>query len=620
MAQEKIKTRLAVFGSRLWQALRKESWSSTVLKLAWTAGPVTYLALQAGYIMGYGQHAPKDLFIYFASYTVVAGIFPVLARFIYNITRGKEIEENKKKLSLVINRLLDLIALVRNENLANQSLEERLLLGTKLLLQNPSASEAEIRTALEDLAGSNSLSRAIERIETFRKNGMWVRVQDEYEKISQKLAKTVSEIEKKSVEVASLVRERFRGNPPTTRKGLSRTEGFIERIFSAGEENNFELMNLTDAEELFILFVELLNGREIPQLSDRYIGSPVFQKVSSELEKARREYRTAAYIRNSRLRQLALVLRKSEYVRQIPAVLPPVAPAPQLYSKVLKAMEKVRKELEGAATGSIFRKTRTTDTVAQEFIIFKKAVSFYRYLLRSNQALARKYDELKKAGDRYRRLFSRKELPLKILSPGMSGPGIRIVERKISLSENSSQQIGVRAYHLLKHALAETSPESSSNGLPWVFDYNLSSEDYKNTAVELAHLLDQHINLYRPETRYAIESSNAPNLAALGTGLTAGTRARWAARMVQDVEDNVQQTAQRLIRNLVQYHGARLTEQSVHYLSEHYGIPFEFFSQLEPGLSAPAPPQGQLLSVQPLDRSYTQLIDRLQPGILSRKR
>ena len=56
---------------RIRGAVGKEHLGKTLLQLAWTAGPVTYLALQGGYFIGYGKSAPVQVFIYFAGYTVV---------------------------------------------------------------------------------------------------------------------------------------------------------------------------------------------------------------------------------------------------------------------------------------------------------------------------------------------------------------------------------------------------------------------------------------------------------------------------------------------------------------------------------------------------------------------
>src|SRR6056297_1653991 len=96
------------FIRRAAHAARKESWGRTVVQLAWTAGPVTYLALQGGYMLGYGTHAPSNLFIYFAIYTVIAGVFAIAVRFIYQFTRGQEQEKSEAALSYALVHLPDL--------------------------------------------------------------------------------------------------------------------------------------------------------------------------------------------------------------------------------------------------------------------------------------------------------------------------------------------------------------------------------------------------------------------------------------------------------------------------------------------------------------------------------
>jgi len=78
---------------RISSAIKKESWVITLLSLAWTAGPVSYLGLQAGYYIGYQEFAPTDLIIYFAIFTFVAGLIGVASRVINNIVKGPKIEE-----------------------------------------------------------------------------------------------------------------------------------------------------------------------------------------------------------------------------------------------------------------------------------------------------------------------------------------------------------------------------------------------------------------------------------------------------------------------------------------------------------------------------------------------
>jgi len=282
------------FLRRATHAARKESWGRTVLQLAWTAGPVTYLALQGGYLLGYGTHAPSNLFIYFAVYTVIAGVFAVFIRFLYQFTRGQEIEKAQAALSYSPAHLPDLILLVRNETLLYYEQEDRRLLAAKWLLENLDSGAPTVKEAVFDITGDDVLARSAQRIEVFRRNGLDARIEDERRLVDDRLSKTLEHVQLSSQTVADLLRHRFAGSPPSRRSGRKRTEGFIGRVLAAGEKNDFDAMTLKDAEEIFTLAYELLAGRDIPLFSLRYIGSRDFTEASENFERAGLSFYRAA--------------------------------------------------------------------------------------------------------------------------------------------------------------------------------------------------------------------------------------------------------------------------------------------------------------------------------------
>ncbi|MFW5784139.1 MAG: hypothetical protein ACOCY8_06445, partial [Spirochaetota bacterium] len=121
----------------LQRALRRESWGRNVLQIAWTAGPVTYLALQGGYLLAYGEPAPQALILYFGAYTVIAGFVGVLVRIIYQITRGRDVERGTRVLRDCLDQLPRLLLAARDEAIAAYSEEDARIVAAKHLLANP---------------------------------------------------------------------------------------------------------------------------------------------------------------------------------------------------------------------------------------------------------------------------------------------------------------------------------------------------------------------------------------------------------------------------------------------------------------------------------------------------
>jgi hypothetical protein len=72
---EQIARQLAISAHRT-------GWRWNLLSLAWSAGPVTFVALVAGSYMGFGKPPTFDTFIYFAGYTLVAGVIATIIGFI----------------------------------------------------------------------------------------------------------------------------------------------------------------------------------------------------------------------------------------------------------------------------------------------------------------------------------------------------------------------------------------------------------------------------------------------------------------------------------------------------------------------------------------------------------
>jgi hypothetical protein len=131
----------------------------------------------------------------------------------------------------------------------------------------------------------------------------------------------------------------------------------------------------------------------------------------------------------------------------------------------------------------------------------------------------------------------------------------------------------------------------------------LTSQELKDIAVLAAQLLDERLALGQPERQAAVESSAAPNLAAIDMGQTRETRRTWALRVIHDVEDRLAATVGGVCRRMVELYGVELSAETIESLSEGYGVDPGFlrglgrFRKDESRL-----PSRQMLQIQPLAR------------------
>lgn len=601
---------------RVSSAMRKELWGRTIIQLAWTAGPVTYLALQGGYALGYGKSAPPNLFIYFAIYTVIAGIFAIAMRFLYNLTRGEEVERAREAILDALNKLPDLVLLVRNQTLLYYDNESRKYLAAKYLLENPDAAAETIGIAVKEVTDDEELAQMAATIEVYRKHGLFAGIDTKVERIEQLLSKHSDEITHVSPEVAGLLKKRLRGDAPKKRTGRPRTEGFIQRVITAGEEHNFELMSLNDAEELFTLLYELLADRKITVFSLKYVGSREFTEVSTNLETARIHLREAAYLRNSKLRRLAELFVESDEIEVVPAAAPVLTKLGTMYANVMGAMDQFYTDVKNRLD-AVVRKRKAFDLeLHHDLEKLKTAIYLHKSLYTANQEVKRKYYAFKRAEKRYRqvRTGSAKSFPLTLLSGKDRGKGIRIVERYLHLSEKSKLRLARELSGLIGNIETGNITDTAIYKPYTPNEKRFEAIDYKRLAFDMATRLDRELHLTRFETQYAIESSHAPFLSALEMGLTTATKTGWAVSLVKEVQRNAQKAIHRLAKVLVDYHSMPLKEKDIDVLARKYGADREILSQMNPDERtmqvSPAylhPPR--LLFVKPLEPRYQALID-----------
>ncbi len=603
------------FVSRLTRALRKESWGRNFIQLAWTAGPVTYLALNGGYFIGFGVPAPPELFLYFGGYTIIAGAFAVVVRIGYNALHGAENERMETALTDVMGRIPELIAEARNRNLETYEGDDRVLLAAKYLLDNSDATEQMVQQAILDLTGDDALATGVRSIEVYRRAGLFERVRDVQSTIAGRLASALPSIEFRSESVAEQVRRRFAGVVAPKHQGRARVEGFIERTLAAGESDSYDLMSLSDAEEILTLTFEFLAGRSFTYFSLQYVGAQSLRDLERHLERARRELREAIHVRNSRLRVLAEYLNESEAIHRVPAAIPVIHAIDDVYTNVRRAVDDVYLEMKRRTEAE---KPRFTPDEAR---FFRSLIHLWDALHRANETVDRRRVMLGRVLREYEKSVRTTRSAARILAPRQTGDGVRLMPRHISLTVTERLRLALKVADVVNDTALRARFTRASSADAYDAGSFMTRDGYKHLAVSTAILLDQMIELGNGELQSAIEASAAANIGSIEAGLSRETRIGWGVALVREINNDVGTAAGRLVASLAYYHGMRITPEAIDHLVGEYGAQetlLRRFSVDNSPSEPTSPPRSleslnrQFLDIQPLPRTYHAVSEKMQ--------
>jgi hypothetical protein len=577
---------------RIARTVARKSWKWTLLNLAWTAGPVTYIAIQGGHYIGFGDTASVRTFFYFAGYTIIAGILAIIASLIHDSFYKPKVEEEQERLLHVIDMLFSIIIAARDRILRGLEENDRRILSAHYILQGAGISEAAISTAVMELTADSKLADMVSRVEVLRKQGMYARIEDEF--LANRLAITaaVKEIESTAPETAFLLNNRLRGKSPDARTGIERSEGFIERIMSAAEENDLDSMTGQDALEMLMLTFELLNDRKIAVLELRFSGQETYEEHLRALAKARRAYRLAVRKRNSRMRALANLLY---YHSEQKLVYPAVSQIPVLIAFIEDSIAELLK--------------KGKDPFAQPGLLIGDIRAAYETIYSLNEEVKLKQKALERAEKRYNKTWEKhgKKVLLHLQDTKKSKPGFRIAEREIFLFNEQKIELCRRVEVLLNkislHQKTGQSPHS-------VEEHDWPTQEFKECAAELSYILDELLEIGKVEEQLAIESSNAPNLGSLDVGLTAKTIAGWASLLIESVQQNRKKAAHRVASSLVNYYNFKLNDIIIDHFVNCFGADKEYLSSLQAQQSKKSNMESIYLPPPPALLSWNELIRR----------
>lgn len=537
------------------QAIRKEQWGGSLINLAWTAGPVTYLALYGGYYIGYGKPPNPELFIYFMIYTIITGIMAIAHQFIKVLLVIPKREANERQWLQSVDHLFLLYFSARNSYLQTYPSEERKIVAGWWSCRSASTDLDVLEETIRDISGSDQLAHAMKRIEFYRRQGFIDLMNSEGKLYQQEIMKLYDQLSPQFPSLARYIQERFIGNPPCVDMGQPRTEGFIERLSMAGEQHNPDLATYDDALAMILLALEFMLGREIIALYPRFNRHRDIEHAREKFDRLLSDFRLQLRKRNSIMRLLIQQAVEEEHIET---------------TQTRNTSSEQLREMLVHILALIPSTTR-----------YKR---LYQSIRKANQRLIVLWKELSAHEKYYNNLWSkqhhkiRRDFSTENLSQHKNSI-LTIEEHLIGLSSKERDSFCETVTEILseitvgkRHLIAM---ESKAN-----LSQPMEMDDYKMIAVKLLNALDDVLNITEPEEQLAIEGSREPDFGCIEPGHAARIKVSLGSAMVSEVQHDRIYMSHRLAALLVRYLNIPLGKGIVDYLVNRYGASREYLETL----------------------------------------
>lgn len=523
---------------RIASAVARKSWHWNLLNLAWTVGPVTFIALQFGHYLGFGSKAPLENFYYFGGYTLIAGTCALLASILHDAIQRPRIDKEQTQLLESIDMLHATMMRGRDEILNQLDVPARKIMSAYYILQSVGASPSAIEAAVFDLTGNAELTAMARRAHVYNEHGMQSRVQDIFQEATPFLREAQQTLHAIAPQAYTMLENRLQGITPSVRLGIERSEGFIERILSAAESNDMTKLTLYDVQELLTLTLELLSSRKIAVLEVRLKGEQGFEKAQMLLDQTRYQYRVALRKRNSQIRLLA----------------------ERLYAQTDMGLVVEATDATLVLIDAIKRSIAALPASQQPLYRVP-----YERILSLNELVRTARERLLKAEAAYSKSWQKngRKLTLAMQEEDLKKAGFYIEERHVSLSDKQKLKL---AHFIQQFCEKETAA--------------FTAEHLKRFAMELANELDAMVDMSQPEEQLAIESSNATDFGYITKKLAPKTKAGWAAIAVEAMQENRRKASHRLARSLTLFYQLPLTEAIIALFIKQFGADEEYLRSL----------------------------------------
>ena len=581
-----LETRGQKLLEKIASAPHKEPLGVTLAMLAWTAGPVTLFTAWCATWIGYGVPLSPERVLYFFVYSIVTGVLGILTKVIYNVIHGHQSRYDEHCLLDVTDRLPEIIYMVRDLRLANLTPDNRRIESAGIILRKFDLGPEWIASAIEDLTGDRELAYWSERIEQFRRAGLYTRMQDLISDAADKAQRHTHELRQSHPRIAVAMSARLNGMAPDIRRGQPRERLFLERILAAIDEENAELITLPDVEHMLALCFELICGRQITYLKVEYTGGDWnLTKALDRLERYRNDYRISRARVYSRLRALTAYLDFACPAKDIQS-------ASGLGIKVLLAsgIDGLNRLVQhvNEHRRHINQTGYRVDDLQEALSHLEKAVELYKKVRESWQQESRDNRRFVRS----LQVWQHRSRNWQASADGsLLKRSLLISEQHILLSDEDKVEVARELRDHIKSAGIRRYSRRSHNNE--TIEDLLTVEKAKGLAIETLLILDSRIDLHQPEIQRAIDDAPLSTMAPLEPGMSPMTKAALGKAMADAIVVDVDEMAEKLAQNLIRYYRVPLGEETIDFLVRHYGANkerLEFIAKHE----APRPPQNSI--------------------------
>ncbi len=538
-------------------------------EVGWTAGPVTFLAAQGGYYIGFGTWLPTENLIFFVVYTILMGVIAVLVKFIYKATKGQDLDDAKEQLLLVIGSLPDLIFSVRDLTLSRMDPESRRYESARILLQKSDLGPQWLSLAITNIIDSPVIAQAVSDIEIYWRAGMYSRIHDLNQELAPEIAIALADLEQERPRLARLVEQRLQGKKNTLRSGVEREPYFIERIFSAIEEDDEDIMGLSDVEEILTLAFELLSGRSIPMLIVHCVGSSQLANATEKLEKERSKYRIARARGYSQLLALANFLSDSNLLDY--SSVAERLPSQDLLQICLDTLDQLCDNIMADLDNVEKRAFVDMRNLKLNRSVLVKALELYQQAYHSSGMVIAEHADFLKDINAWQQV--NKKYADSNTTVSVSGKkGLRIVEQQIRLTDDHKIIVVEKiAGHFQQHSIMMKRLKDRTQQSNWVIS-NQHVRAAKLLAIDVALALDPFVFISLPEVQRAIYTSNAIDMGSFEPGLSTSTKVGWGASVSKEVQKDMVNASGQLAQAIHRYYGLCLGDEELEFMHQTYGM------------------------------------------------
>ncbi|MFE8072467.1 hypothetical protein QQM79_15520 [Marinobacteraceae bacterium S3BR75-40.1] len=533
---------------------RRVPWSLTALQLLWTAGPVTYLAMQGGSFLGYGEPVSTAAYLFFAFYVVIAAIIGLIARVVADSTRGRKQARARANLTRTLDIVPDLLFTVYDLHLTQLTPLDRQREAAATVLRRMDLGPSGVGVAVEDLTGDPALGNWAQRIEIYRRAGMFSRVDDCREASRERTEAAVERVRATSADVAGILETRLAGHAPSQEEGVARGANFIDQIFTAAHQDDLRLMSLGNVEDILLLTFELLRGRQIVRLIIDYQGDWELARALDQVEQSHSEYRLNKVTAAHHLRDLADALRETGLTDLNETV---------QETATLQLLEQTHQALADLA-----RKAKRDGLPASRSAQLGKALRYARLTRQAVDKLEDRYQRYVRTLEHFEQLRQRQGRGSR--KRRWRRRGLRIREQVITLEDPQKIEVA----DALCRYLDDQSIRQSTLGI-LRHQRALTASDAKRLGVQLALILKPLIELDDPSVQRAIENSRAPLLEGLEMGFSADAKAGLGAAVVKEVQQDMGPLAELIALRLAKLYRLPLTPGVIDFLATQYGANHE---------------------------------------------